>query len=276
MIRISKETDERREAGPLECWCLHGAVGMASDWRDLASRFAKSGISTRAVDLWRFLEEGPFSLTDFGKALNADAGADVFRGTGRALLGYSMGGRLALHALLEKNHLWQSAVIVSAHPGLETETECAARRAADGSWATRSLTESWASFLTAWNAQEIFKCSDVRIEDVGKMPTLLERRDPAASAQLATRRREIAQSFVNWSLAAQESLWERLGEISIPVLWVAGENDAKFLELAQRVVPLMPKAYLAIAPGSGHRVPWESPEWFAQAVTHFLRTGGSP
>ncbi len=262
MIRISKQTDERREAGPLECWCLHGAVGMASDWRDLASRFAKSGISTRAVDLWRFLEEGPLSLTDFGRALNADAGAEVFRATGRALLGYSMGGRLALHALLEKNNLWQAAVIVSAHPGLESEAERATRRSVDGSWATRSLTESWPAFLTAWNAQEIFKGST--------------QRDPAASAQLATRRREIAQSYVNWSLGAQEPLWDRLSEISIPVLWIAGENDAKFLELAQRVVPLMPKAHLAIAPGSGHRVPWESSEWFAQTVTSFLRTGGSP
>ncbi len=259
MIRISKETDERREAGPLECWCLHGAVGMASDWRDLASHFAKSGISTRAVDVWRFLGEGPLSLTDFGKSLTDDAGADVFRGTGRALLGYSMGGRLALHALLEKNHPWQAAVIVSAHPGLEDETERATRRSADSSWATRSLTESWPAFLTAWNTQEIFKGGT--------------QRDPAASAQLATRRREIAQSFVNWSLGAQEPLWERLAEISIPVLWIAGENDPKFRRLAERAAALMPAGSVAIAPSAGHRVPWESPAWFADHASRFLKLG---
>ena len=55
------------------------------------------------------------------------------------------------------------------------------------------------------------------------------------------RRREIARSFVDWSLGAQEPLWDRLHEITIPVLWVAGENDAKFRALAERAVALIPQ-----------------------------------
>ena len=131
MIQHSKQADERREAGPLECWCLHGAAGMAADWRGFAKTLAATGIGSRAVDLWRFLECQPMSLTEFGTALNADASGEVFRGSSRALLGYSMGGRLALHALLEKDHPWQAAVIISAHPGLESEPERADRRASD-------------------------------------------------------------------------------------------------------------------------------------------------
>ena len=259
MIQHSKQADERREAGPLECWCLHGAAGMAADWRGFAKILAATGIGSRAVDLWRFLECQPMSLTEFGSALNADASGQVFRGSSRALLGYSMGGRLALHALLEKDHPWQAAIIVSAHPGLETEPERASRRATDAQWATQSLAGNWQQFLDAWNAQAV----------LGTAPM----RDPQASSSLIARRREVARSFVDWSLGTQQPLWERLGEISIPVLWVAGENDPKFLALAERATALIPNAHLAIAPGAGHRVPWEAESWFADQVARFLKLG---
>ena len=259
MIQYSKQADERREAGPMECWCLHGAAGMAADWRGFAKNLATTGIGTRAVDLWRFLECESLSLTGFGQALDAEAGGLVFRGSSRALLGYSMGGRLALHALLEKDHPWQAAVIVSAHPGLETETERATRRASDATWATQALAGSWQTFLAAWNAQAV----------LGHTPP----RDPQTSGSLVTRRREIARSFVDWSLGTQEPLWNRLAEITIPVLWIAGENDPKFLSLAERAVSSMPNATLAIAHGSGHRVPWETETWFADQVARFLKLG---
>ncbi len=243
----------------MECWCLHGAVGMAADWRGFAKQLAAAAIGSRAVDLWRFLECCPLPLPDFAKALNADASGEVFRGNGRALLGYSMGGRLALHALLEKDHPWQAAVIVSAHPGLEVETGRAERRASDAGWATRALAGNWQTFLDSWNAQAV----------LGHTPP----RDPQASGRLIMRRREIARSFVDWSLGAQQALWDRLHEIAIPVLWIAGENDPKFLALARRAVSSMPNASLAIAPGAGHRVPWEAETWSADQVARFLKLG---
>lgn len=258
MIRYSKETDERREAGPLECWCLHGSVGMAADFRTLAKDLASAGIGTRAVDLWRFLETESLTPTDFGKALNEDAAGEVLRGTGRSLLGYSMGGRLALHALLEKDHSWQAAVIVSAHPGLEQELDRSARRAQDRNWAAKAFAGDWTRFLEDWNAQPVFGGAAIR--------------DPDTSQRLIASRRQIARSFIDWSLGSQQPLWERLAEIQIPVLWVAGEMDPKFADLAKRAVAALPKGVLAIAPGSGHRVPWENSAWFAERVAHFLKT----
>lgn len=258
-LEYSKQADERREAGAIECWCLHGAVGMPADWRGLAKIFATAGIGSRAVEAWRFLEAGPLPIAEFGHALNEDARNEVFRGNGRGLLGYSMGGRLALHALLEKAHPWQAAVIVSAHPGLENAADQAARRATDAAWATRALAGNWQEFLTAWNAQPLLG---------GTLP-----RDPQAATAMIMRRREIARSFVDWSLGAQPPLWDRLGEISVPLLWVVGENDAKFRALAERAVPLIPNARLAIAPTAGHRVPWDASAWFADTVSGFLKTG---
>ena len=57
------------------------------------------------------------------------------------------------------------------------------------------------------------------------------------------------------------------------MLWVVGENDAKFLMLAERAVTLIPHATLAITPCAGHRVPWEAEEWLAEKVAGFLREG---
>ena len=243
----------------MECWCLHGAVGMAADFRGFAKRLAAEKTGSRAVDLWRFLECQPMPLANFGQALNADAGGEVFRGSGRSVLGYSMGGRLALHSLLEKGHPWQAAVIVSAHPGFESQAERETRRAGDAEWATKALTGNWQEFLEAWNAQPILGRTAMR--------------DPQAAGRLVMRRREIARSFVDWSLGAQQPLWARLHEITVPVLWVAGENDAKFLALAERAASLLPRATLAVAPGAGHRVPWEAEEWLAEKVAGFLRAG---
>lgn len=238
----------------MEYWLLHGAVGVAADWRGFAKRLAAMKTGSRAVDLWRFLECRPLPLADFGAAFHADAGGA--RGGGRALLGYSMGGRLALHALLEKDHSWRAAVIVSAHPGLENPAEREARRAADAEWASMALTGNWQEFLAAWNAQPVLGNTTMR--------------DAQASAGLAMRRREIARSFVDWSLGAQRPLWDRLHEITVPVLWIAGENDAKFRGLAGRAVSQIPHASLAIAPAAGHRVPWEAEEWLAERVARFF------
>jgi 2-succinyl-6-hydroxy-2,4-cyclohexadiene-1-carboxylate synthase len=231
---------------------------MAADWRGFAKNLASAGVGSRAVDLWRFLDCCPMPLPDFATAINADASGEIYRGSGRALLGYSMGGRMALHALLEKDHPWQAAVIVSAHPGLENEADRAARRAADAEWATQALAGNWQSFLTAWNAQPILHGGPMR--------------DAQASNSLIMRRREIARSFVDWSLGAQEPLWDRLHEIKIPVLWIAGENDSKFLALAERAASLVPNGHLAIAP-AGHRVPWEAENWCAGQVASFLKLG---
>ena len=232
---------------------------MTSDFRSLNQQLAEAKISTRAVDLWRFLACEPMPLTEFGPALNADASGNTFRGTGRALLGYSMGGRLALHALLENPSPWQAAIIIGAHPGLEDPQERDTRAATDAEWASKALMGSWADFIDAWENQPILNSTPIRqAQDANR---------------LALRRREIARSFVDWSLGTQAPLWDQLSKITIPVLWVVGENDTKFLPLAERATALIPNASLAIAPNAGHRVPWEAEAWLADRASSFLSTG---
>ena len=264
MIQTSKQTDENIQASarardesiaPVECWCLHGAVGAASDWRGIAKALAAQGVSTRSVDLWRFLECESVPMPEFGKRLNADAEGGVARAMRRILVGYSMGGRLALHALLEGGP-WDAAVIISANPGLRDPNEAAQRRASDTHWATQALTLPWQDFIAKWNAQPILG---------GAI------RDSREDSKLIQRRREIARSFVDWSVGSQRPLWDRLPEIKIPTLWVAGENDAKFRAIAEEAAALSEHFSLALAPGAGHRVPWERGEWLAEKIADLGR-----
>lgn len=225
-------------------WCLHGAVGQAADWQG----FAVPGWAVKRVDLWRFLECCPMPLAGFGRALNAEAAATAGK---KVLVGYSMGARLALHALLDRGP-WDAAVLVAPHPGLESEPERTERRESDAVWASRALSGDWADFLAAWNAQPV-------LADSGARPPLS-----------ANRRREVARSFIDWSLGAQEPLWDRLGEIPCPVLWCTGERDGKFTRLAERAVAHLEKGERWVAPGAGHRVPWDAPDAFRDETGEFL------
>ena len=105
---------------------------MAADWRG----FSVPAWGSKRVDLWRFLDCCPMTMPEFGRALNREA--ESASAGKRALAGYSMGGRLALHALLEGG-AWDAAILIAPHPGLETGEERAARREADALWASRAL-----------------------------------------------------------------------------------------------------------------------------------------
>ncbi|BDS06171.1 putative 2-succinyl-6-hydroxy-2,4-cyclohexadiene-1-carboxylate synthase [Oceaniferula spumae] len=233
-------------------WALHGAVGRAADWRDFATAMREGGEEVRRLDLWRFLDCCPMPLKTFGDTLATEISRIDPSPT---LVGYSMGGRLALHALLAQPKFCKAAVIISAHPGLTDENECRQRREHDAEWSARALKGEWSEFLDQWNQQGV-------LEGV-EMPERLSLKD---------RRASIARSFVDWSLGAQQDLTPRLSEIQCPVKWITGERDAKFTEIAAEAVQNLKNAEHVIVPDCGHRVPWEQPESFAREVRAFLET----
>ncbi len=174
------------------------------------------------------------------------------------LVAYSMGGRLALHALLAEPDLWKSAVIISAHPGLSDEAARADRREKDAEWSALALKGEWSEFLEKWEAQGILAGG----AGAGELPDRIN---------LKTRRASIARSFVDWSLGAQADLSPKLKKITCPVLWLTGERDDKFTEVAKKAVPNIPQAEHQIIPDCGHRIPWEKPAEFTRRCVEFTR-----
>lgn len=124
-------------------WALHGAVGMEADWNQFAEVMGTSGCEVKGVDLWQFVEKEGCSFEEFGVRFCQRVRAEDQE---PILLGYSLGGRLALHALLEDSAMWRAAVIVSAHPGLQDDEARVLRMASDAHWAGRALVGSWDRF----------------------------------------------------------------------------------------------------------------------------------
>ncbi len=241
-------------------WCLHGAVGMASDWNDFSARMAMAGHEVRAVDLWEFADGRGCSLAEFGEALCREVEREDEE---PVLVGYSLGGRLGLHALLAKPSLWKAAVIASAHPGIGGEEDRVLRMAEDARWAAHALTGEWEAFLERWNTQGILRRS------LG--PGLADRGD------LESRREAVARGFMEWSLGKQDDLRPRLGEVPCPVLWMTGAEDEKFRALAEEAVACLPDAWHCIVASAGHRVVWDAAEHVAEEIERFLvQRGCSP
>lgn len=194
---------------------------------------------------WDFLRDAGFEV----RAPNLFAGEEI--GSGDVLLGYSMSGRLALHALLA-GASFSRAVIVSAGLGIEDETARAARRAADDAWARRFESNRWEDVIRDWHAQPLFAGHSMSRDE----------RDFDRAA--------LAKALREWSPAALPPVASRLHELRMPILFVAGERDAKYVDEATRAAELVSGSELWVAPGAAHRVPWEVPNAFADRLRAFI------
>ena len=230
---------------------LHGALGHRSDWKPIADKLAKHGHITRAMDLWRLLDCRSLAMEDAGRWINEEAIASASETP--VLMGYSMGARLGLHALLDELSPWKAAILIAPHTGLSEESERSARLSSDARWAAKALSSHWKKFIEEWNQQGVL--SDCKTPD---------------RTHLKQRRLAVALSYTSWSLGTQENLLPRLCEIQIPVLWITGAKDTKFTAIAKQAVKEIPDASHLEIQGAGHRCIFSHPDEISEAVATFL------
>jgi 2-succinyl-6-hydroxy-2,4-cyclohexadiene-1-carboxylate synthase len=173
------------------------------------------------------------------------------------LAGYSMGGRIALHAALALQDRLERLVVIGASPGLADPAERAARRAADEALAARIEAVGVEAFAREWAHQPLFAGQPERVAAVAHADRL--RNTPAG----------LAAALRGLGTGVMEPLWDRLTELTLPVTLVVGERDEKFRAIAERMAERLPEASVAIVDGAGHAAQLEAP----QAVAHQL---GSP
>jgi len=238
---------------------LHGFLGRPSDWDGLAASFPEATVA--AIDLWAMLDRPEVQDwasmamaldATLGDALGADDTLPAF------LLAYSFGARLALSSALlsGRGRTFRGVCLVSCNPGLAEDDASARdeRRAADEAWARRMLAWPEPEIWGAWDAQPVFG-------GPGQAPP----RDG-----LPASRETLARALTRFSLAGQPDFRQRLRSWGGPLLWVAGARDAKFAGIARDLAADGVPATFATCEDAGHRVPWDNPSAFADALRAWM------
>jgi 2-succinyl-6-hydroxy-2,4-cyclohexadiene-1-carboxylate synthase len=173
--------------------------------------------------------------------------------------GYSQGGRIALHAALAMPGRVERLVLIGASPGLADPGEREERRRADEALAAWAETVTIDQFVSRWS----------------QTPVLVDQPPGVRAAVMADRLRNttdgLAAALRGLGTGTLPSLWDRLGEITIPVELIVGERDRKFRRTAERMAAALPDARLHVVPGSGHAVHLEEP-WAVAGL--IVATGG--
>lgn len=238
---------------------MHGFLGRSSDWDGLTASFPEAAVT--AIDLWAMLDRPEVqdwaSMTmaldaTLVNALGADDSRPAF------LLAYSFGARVALSSSLlsARGRALRGACLVSCNPGLADDDVAARdeRRATDEAWARGILTWPESEIWRAWDAQPV-------LSGPGRTPP---------RGGLPASRETLARALTRFSLADQPDFRQRLRGWGGPLLWVTGVRDAKFAGIARELSDSGVPAAFVTCEEAGHRVPWDNPSAFADALRAWM------
>ena len=231
---------------------LHGFTQAGAIWVPVME-----AVTTRApIDAPDLPGHGSASSEASDLPTTADAIAAIY-GRG-AYVGYSMGGRVALHLALAHPGLVSHLVLCSSTAGIDDQSERTMRRAADAALAAHVRDVGLDTFLTEWLSQPMFATLAITSHD--------------AEVRASNTAEGLARCLELSGTGTQEPLWDKLETLDMPVLIVTGERDEKFAALGQRLAShIGDNARHVEVPGAGHAVPFERPRDFAALLSAFLR-----
>ncbi len=230
---------------------LHGFSGTHRAWDGVVACLSPERYSALALDL-----PGHAELADATRPITFEGcvSSVLERSPERfVLVGYSMGGRIALHVALAAPERVMRLVLIGANPGIEDEAERERRREADLLLANRLEKEPFEDFIERWRTQPLFADEP---DHVGALARADQRRN---------RPDALAAVLRGLGMGEMAPLWNRLPEIEMPVTVLAGDRDDKFRAIGQRMVARLPEARLRVVPG-GHGVLFENPADVAAAI----------
>jgi 2-succinyl-6-hydroxy-2,4-cyclohexadiene-1-carboxylate synthase len=249
---------------------LHGFTGSSSTWQPHVAPLA----GTRRVIAIDALGHGDSAAPANPKRYGVDhavrdvlAVLDKLEAGDVTLLGYSMGGRLALHVALAAPERVRALVLESASPGIIHATEREARARDDEALAEAIEREGVAAFVARWEALPLFASQ-------ASLPA--EARDGLRAQRRANSAMGLANSLRGMGAGTIVPLWERLGEIRMPVLLIAGALDTKYVTIARDMARRLPDALLDVVAHAGHAVHLEQPDIFDHTINRFLGSRPAP
>jgi 2-succinyl-6-hydroxy-2,4-cyclohexadiene-1-carboxylate synthase len=172
-------------------------------------------------------------------------------------VGYSMGGRVALHAALEDPGRWPALVLVGVSAGVDAP---GARRRADEELAAWMEAHPIEDVVERWETSPVFATQSPEV------------RDSQRPGRMSHDPRELAALLRARGQGAMPAVWARLGELELPVLCLAGEKDPIYVAAARRMSRLLPSGAVREIPGCGHAPQIEAPPVVAGEIEDFLRS----
>ncbi|MRI34729.1 2-succinyl-6-hydroxy-2,4-cyclohexadiene-1-carboxylate synthase [Endozoicomonas sp. OPT23] len=261
VVNLAYRTWGVREGTPVVL--LHGFLGDCSDWSLLAEHLAPEQYLV-AIDLpghghsrtVPVVKENAFEV--FSELLSATLlQLDIKE---YVLVGYSLGGRLAMYHAHRFPEGIQKLVVESSHPGLE-DSERAERLDNDLSWASQFRTEPLSDVLTSWYHQAVFADLNSRV------------RASLMKSRLAnnTEGTMLADALEGYSLAKQPSLWNSLGSAHHPIIYLHGDRDIKFQAIAHQLLEAGCVLNIHNVSNAGHNIHREQPEVMANVLREALQ-----
>lgn len=240
----------------MRLWCIHGNLQQPSVWLDIANRLQASfGFASVQVELENLWMTSALNFHDWADDFCQRVQQRTEGGEQQWLMGYSLGGRLALHAIVRLPQIWKGAIVVSADPGLKSEAERTDCLQGDLNWGQRFLAEPWDKLLREWDGQGVFAGYDNPVE---RHPTTFDRH-------------RICQLFDRFSKGRQANLSQRLAQLTQPpLLYVSGVDDPKYCAIGQTLANSCATVTHTTISHAAHRVPWDNPSSFATGVAKFI------
>lgn len=237
----------------MRIWCLHGSLQTALVWKPIGNAIESEfgSVQVEAVNLYENEYE---SFGDWREQFYEKV-EEQTKGEPSLLLGYSMGGRLAMNACVHRPSLWSGVIAVGADPGLISDDARANQLQKDLEWARRFRTEDIQELLVEWDELPVF-CG----------------RSNCASREISELDSEkISRFFDVFSKARQGNMLPMLRKLKTPpLLYISGCDDIKYTKIGQDLAAHCMPVRHQIIPNAGHRVPWESQDAFISEVSVFI------
>ena len=265
------EGDADADAQPVSLLLLHGFTGSTRAWDDVRERLRDAspisgppiqvividlighGRSATPADPARYSVE--HAAADLAAVLDALGLARVH------LLGYSMGGRLALAFAVHHPDRLASLILESASPGIEDLAERARRARSDDALAETIERDGLAAFVDAWEQQPLLQLAPHVSAEV---------RARQHALRLENTPRGLANSLRGMGTGRQPSYWAALDQLHVPTCLLSGALDSRYTEIAARMQARLPRAERSVLQAAGHTAHLDQPVEFACLVAEFV------
>ncbi|MGC8228867.1 2-succinyl-6-hydroxy-2,4-cyclohexadiene-1-carboxylate synthase [Pseudobacillus badius] len=243
---------------------LHGFTGSSETWKE-TMKHLKESYQCMAVDIIGHGKSScPADRREYNIELVAEDMKTIMAELGHSrfhVLGYSMGGRLALTIAVLFPALVQSLLLESASPGLKTAEERRARQQSDEELAERIEQEGIEAFVQYWQDIPLFATQK-------KLPP--QKQEAIRLERLRNSPAGLSGSLRGMGTGVQPSWWETLPKLSMPVLIMTGTEDQKFARIASEMAQLLPKSVWKEINGAGHAIHVEDSAKFGTIIKEFL------